>query len=243
MQTDEFISSIFQSKDEELDKLREGLPLGQDLAGNVTLARKTQRLLAYRFTCVTGEARSEYIRRLILSLACLYDKYEACFLVLSPRREYGELLQFRYMDVTVPYVREKQDLENARKTLKELLQMRSVGRGYPKLFLVLDGLEELPDCNADGEFEEYRSFFDLIARRMDVDVIGGVDLQKSIYSGLPGVFIGVGNCLVNVREDGKADVSYVNDSATLSESISVRIPDSPEIGQTIEYLNKSGPKD
>ena len=133
--------------------------------------------------------------------------------------------------------------ENARKTLKELLQMRSVGRGYPKLFLVLDGLEELPDCNADGEFEEYRSFFDLIARRMDVDVIGGVDLQKSIYSGLPGVFIGVGNCLVNVREGGKADVSYVNDSATLSESISVRIPDSPEIGQTIEYLNKSGPKD
>jgi hypothetical protein len=96
-----------------------------------------------RNTCVTGSNKTQFIRRLLLSLACLYEAEEACFIVLSPHVEYGELLRLRGGDFTIPYIRKKEDLAPVMKTLKELTFMRANGEGYPHIFLVLDGLETL----------------------------------------------------------------------------------------------------
>ena len=239
MRSDAFISSIsnLSGDDAKFEELKKGLPLGEDSVGNILLSQKREKPLTVRHTCVTGPGRGEFIRRLLLTVSCLYEKSEATFLVLSPKTEYGELLRLRNMDVTVPYIRTKSDLNFAIETFKELLQQRSYGRGYPKLFLVLDGLETLPECNRNGDLEEYREIFDILTRRVDVDVISGADLMRSIFSGYPGAFVGVGNCLVSLREAGKADVTYVNDDATMSLPIPVHYPSDPSVMETIIYLN------
>ena len=114
------------------------------------------------------------------------------------------------------------------------------GKGLPKLFLVLDGLEELEGNNRNGDFEEYRTIFELFMRREDVDVITGVDMQKSIFSGYPGAFAGIGNCLVSIRGEGKADVTYVQDDCSLSLPIPVVYPDTPSVTETVIFLNALG---
>jgi hypothetical protein len=243
MRSDSFISSISQlsGDDAKFEELKKGLPLGEDSVGNILLSQKREKPLTVRHTCVTGPGRGECIRRLLLTISCLYEKSEATFLVLSPKTEYGELLRLRNMDVTVPYIRTKSDLNFAVETFKELLQQRSYGRGYPKLFLVLDGLESLPECNRNGDLEEYREIFDLFTRRTDIDVISGVDLMRSIFSGYPGAFVGVGNCLVTTREHGKADVTYVGEDASLSLPTAMTYPDLPTVEETIMAFNAQNP--
>ncbi len=239
MRSDEFIRQILQlaQDDEKFEELRSGTPLGLDVVGNVMLSQKYTGATAFRHTCVAGCKRTDFIRRLLLTLACLYEKDEACFLVLSPKKEYGELLRFRNMDVTVPYVTTKTDLENVKATLTELIQMRKGRQVFPKLFLVLDGLETLPDCNKNGDMEEYRDIFELITRVEGVELITGVDIVKSIFSGYPGAFVGIGNCLVATQEEGKADVTYVNADASLSQPLPMQFPFSPSITETIVFLN------
>ena len=115
--------------------------------------------------------------------------------------------------------------------------MRKSGEGYPHLFVVLDGLESLPDCNKNGDLEEYRAFLEEVARREDVDVFSSVDLVKSIFNGLPGAFVGIGNCLVTTRGEGRAEVTYVNDDSSMTLPILLEYPFSPSLTETIIYLN------
>ena len=239
MRSDAFISSIsaLASDDKKFEELKTGLPLGEDTVGYILVAQKREKPLTVRNTCITGVGRCGFIRRFLLTISCLYEKSDACFFILSPRQEYGELLRLRNMDVTVPYIRTKSDLNLAVETIKELLRLREFGKGYPHLFLVLDGLEELPECNRNGDLEEYRQIFDFFARRTDVDLICGADLMRSIFSGYPGAFVGVGNCLVSIREEGKADVTYVGDDASLSLPIPMRYPTEPAFTETIIYFN------
>ena len=68
-------------------------------------------------------------------------------------------------------------------------------------------------------------------------MICGTDLMRSIFSGFPGAFVGVGNCLVSLREEGKADVTYVNDDASMSLPIPIHYPSAPLVMETIIYLN------
>lgn len=239
MRSDEFITSVcgVSEDDARFEELKNGLPLGEDTVGNIVVAQRRKKPLTLRHTCVTGAGKSEFIRRLLLTLSCLYEKSEATFFILSPRTEYGDLLRLRNMDAVVPYIREKSDLDLAIETLKQILYQRNYGKGYPQLFLVLDGLETLPDCNRNGDLEEYRNLFDMLARRTDVDVISGVDLMRSIFSGYPGAFVGVGNCLVTTREEGKADVTYVGNDASLSMPAPMRYPTEPSFTETIIYFN------
>ncbi|MBQ9714234.1 MAG: hypothetical protein IJV83_02815 [Clostridia bacterium] len=239
MDMESFITSISTASEDEkkLEELRTGLPLGTDVVGNIVLSQKRERPLTVRHTCVTGGSRSGFIRRFLIAVSCLYQREEACFFVLSPRTEYGELLRLKNMDVTVPYILSKSDLSLAIGTVKELLMQRESGKGYPHLFLILDGLESLDGCNANGDLEEYRDIFDLFTRRSDVDVITGVDLMKSIFSGYPGAFVGVGNCLVSLREEGKADVTYVGDDGALCLPVPIRYPARPSVTETVIFLN------
>ena len=166
MRSDEFISTLCkQAETKGWESLKKGLPLGLDASENILFAQKECKALTIRRTCVTGSGANAFLRRTLYTLSCVYDKDEACFFILSPRTEYGELLRLKNMDVTVPYIRTKADFLLALETIKELVKQRETGRGYPKLVLVMDGLEDLPDCNANGDLEEYRTVFELFTSR------------------------------------------------------------------------------
>ena len=240
MRSDEFISMLSQrtAVEEDLQRIRRGVPLGIDVSGELVLSQKRERALTVRHTCVTGAQRSVFIRRLIITLSCLYEKSEANFLVLSPRMEYGELIRLRSLDITVPFIKNKNDLESAMACVKELLEINKRSCGCPRLFLILDGLEELEGCcNKDEELEEYRAFLELVTRQSNVEVISGAELINTIFSGYPGAFVGVGNCLVTTRENGKADVTYVEDDSSMSLPTAMTFPDAPSFTETIVFLN------
>lgn len=239
MNMEEYVASLAAlcADEGKLKELRTGLPLGRDVVDNIVLSQKRERPFTVRHTCVTGGKRVDFIRRMLLAISRLYTREEACFLIVSPKTEYGELMRANGMDVAVPYVFTKDDLSLAIKTVKELLSQRQTGRGYPHFFLVLDGLERIEGCNVNGDLAEYREIFDLFTRRSDVDVITGVDLMKSIFSGYPGAFVGVGNCLVSLREEGKADVTYVNEDGGLSLPTPISYPAQPSITETVIFLN------
>ena len=244
MRTEEFIASLTENGSlEEATKLvKEGIPLGWDSVGNTVYSQKRESPFTVRHTCVTGTRKTAFIKRVLFTLSAFYDKNEVSFFVLSPRSDYGELLRLQNADFTVPYINGKSDLEQAKACVRELLDLQSRERGCPKLILVLDGFEELAGCNKNGDLEEYRDFFELIARRTDVEIISGADLMKSIFSGQPGAFVGVGNCLVTTREEGKADVTYVNDDSSLSLPIVMSYPDAPSVTETVIYLNSLSKK-
>ena len=239
MRSEEFIALLSNSaKDEEkFEKARKDVPLGVDTSDNVVYSHMHTKPYSTRFTCVTGGGKSAFIKRLLITVSCLYDKKDALFLILSPNTEYGEFLRLKSMDLTVPYIRSKYDLDLAMDTVRQLLQEREYGRGYPRLFIVLDGIEGLDGCNRNEDLEEYRDIIDLLARRENVELIAGVELTKSIFSGYPGAFVGVGNCLVATREMGKADVTYVNDDASLTMPTPIAYPSAPAIMETILFFN------
>ena len=149
MEMQAFMKAIFHDTEEngKLEEYKLGFPIGQDKKGEVLLAQKHDKPLTIRNTCVTGNGRVNFIRRTLITLSCLYEREEACFFVLSTNTEYGELLRLVSADFTVPYIRDRADLAQGIETLKELIRMREYGKGYPRLFVVLDGLDDLPDCN------------------------------------------------------------------------------------------------
>ena len=171
-----------------------------------------------------------------MTLACVYDRSEAAFLILSPRAEYGELLRLKNADVTVPYLRSTADYLAALGTVEELVRMRGLKAGCPRLFVVLDGLEELPDGSKNGMLEPYKACFDA-AGTSGTEIITGVDLLKSIFSGYPGAFVGIGNCLVTPKKEGKADVTFVNADSSLTLPKEFSFPDSPSFSETIDFFN------
>ncbi len=239
MNTQEFIKAVYRQteENEKLEEYKKGLPIGKDENGEIALAQTREKPLTVRNTCVTGAGRTDFIRRMVITLSCLYEKDQAFFFVLSPHTEYGELLRFHSIDATVPYIRDKADLDNAVETLRELMRIRSAGEGHAHLFLVLDGLEELSKVNEDGDFEEYRKIQELLMRKADVDIITGVDLSKSIFAGYPGTFVGIGNCLITTLENGKADVTYVGEDSSLTLPLPISYPSEPTVMESIVFLN------
>ena len=85
MRTEELIRAISeQSKENErFEELKMGMPLGIDTSDRIVLAQPKDRTLTLRNTCVTGAGRTNFIRRLLITLSCLYEKDEACFFVIS----------------------------------------------------------------------------------------------------------------------------------------------------------------
>ena len=115
MRAEEFISMISKASEyeEKFQQLKSCLPVGVDSVGEIVFGLKTGKPLTVRHIAVTGNNKSNYIRRWLITLSCLYEKSEANFLVLSPRMEYGELIRLRSLDITVPFIKNKNDLESA----------------------------------------------------------------------------------------------------------------------------------
>ncbi len=239
MKSEEFISSLsaLSAEDENFERLRRDIPLGVDLAGNIAYARQTGAAGSGHL-CVTGEKKGEFIRRLLITLSCLYERGEACFFVLTTDCAYAELLGMRSMDLTLPYTRNEADLELATNALKELLRMREYGAGYPRLFVAIDGLEKIQTGSFDGALEEYRKLIELLSRREGVEIITGVELEKSIFKSYPCAFVGVGNCLVETEErEGFAKIAYAQEDASLSAYTSFTYPSEPTIAETALFFN------
>ncbi|MBE5745179.1 MAG: hypothetical protein E7355_03475 [Clostridiales bacterium] len=239
MRSEDFITSLTSLCEtaEGLEKVRLGVPIGKDAADTLVFAQKQETPFMFRHTCVTGAQRTAFIKRTICTLSCLYQKEEANFLILSPRTEYSELLRLLHADITVPFVRDKADVEACLACVKEIVAIHDREKGCPRLILVLDGLEEIDGCNQNGDLEEYRAFFDAVIRRKNVEIISGVALMKSIFSGYPGAFVGVGNCLATTTEEGKADVTYVGEDSSLSMPTPIRFPCQPSFTETVIFLN------
>ena len=239
MRTDEFIkrlSEISKANETEFERLRIGVPIGEDDEQNVALARAGEDLARCHHTCVTGSSRTEFIRRVIFTLSCIYDKSEIAFLIVSPNMAYGELLKLKNADVTVPFIRDGKDLELVLQTLKTLARARAIERFSGRLFVVLDGLEDLPDDPKQGMFESYRPFFEAVGTS-GIEIITGVELRGSIYAGYPGVFVGVGNALVTPDADGNADVTFVAPDGSMGLPKKITYPSIPAVRECIEYFN------
>lgn len=237
MRTEEFIARLSKVSNCPTDflRIRRDIPLGVNGEGEVVFSRQKFYPYGVKHTAVTGTERTEFIRRLLVVLSALYKEEEACFFILSPKPEYAELMQLKNKDFTAIFVRGKEDLKNGEKCLKELLDMRKILK-CSQLFIVLDGLEDLENCNEKKDLEEYREILD-IARGKAVEVITGAELMKSIFSGYPGAFVEVGNCLVTTCAGGKADVTYVGEDASLSLPIKISCPSEPSVKETIAFLN------
>lgn len=243
MTTDAFIT-ILQSRcngDTTRQTLGERMPLGIDDTGELIFARGQERVFNVRNTCVTGSRKTAFIKRLVLTLSRLYTKDEANFLILSPYAEYGELLSLQDTDVTVPYIRDKAQLQAACACISALADLYKKEKRCLKLFLILDGLDELEGCNLSASLEEYREIFDLLSGVNNAEIISGVELMKSIFSGYPGAFVGFGNCLVTTREHGKADVTFVGEDASLSLPMVMTYPDLPTVQETIMAFKNQTP--
>ena len=241
MKAAEFISLLQQRCQTTADRkaLGAAMPLGVDDNGELVFARKTDKTFAVQHTCVTGTRKTAFIKRFVLALTRLYTPAEANFFIVSPYIEYGELLRLDGADITVPFIRNREDLQAVRDCLVKLVESYGQSKGQLKLFLVLDGLEELEGCNKNADFDEYRDLFDLISRQACVEVISGVELMKSIFSGYPGAFVGLGNCLVTTREHGKADVTFVGDDSALSLPLAITYADLPTVEETVMYFNEN----
>ncbi len=239
MTTNEFMNAVYRETEGngKLAEYKEGLPIGKNELGEIMLAQKREKPLTVRNTCATGEKRTEFLRRTVITLSCLYEKDQACFFVLSPRGEYGELLRLHSADVTAPYIRNKEDLNKAMDTLQELLRIRAGGAGNSRLFVLLDGLEELPDLHDGGDLEVYCKIYELCMRKPGIDFLTGVDLTKSIFAGFPGTFLGIGNCLVTTQESGRADVTYVTEDSSLTLPVLMTYPREPSVMDSIVFLN------
>lgn len=242
MRSDDFLNLITKRIQTQADKsaVCDGLPLGYDGLENPMFAFRGNVAPIWRHVCVTGMRKTAFIKRLLLTLSRLYAKDEASVLVLSPKTEYAELLRVNRLDITVPYIRNKEDLENATLCVKALVEPYTQGKNCKKLFLVLDGVDELAGCNVNGDLAENRALLDVIARKKEVTLISGIELIKSIFSGYPGAYVGVGNCLITTREDGKADVTYVGEDSSLSMPAPMSYPCQPSFTETLIAFNADG---
>lgn len=241
MKIQEYIQSLIGLSSVATDnglEFNKAIPLGFGEDGAPVVAHTEVCPARYHHICVTGKHRGEYIRRLILSLCKLYGQDNVSFLVLSPDKAYGELLHLKDADITVPFVNRYSDCASSLETLRELVRMRAAGReNHPKLFVVLDGLEDAVEKEGEKQnFECFKPFFDVVGAS-GVEIVTGVDLEKSIFSGYPGAFVGHGNALVSTDVLGKADVTYVGVDSCLSLPVSVRYPDLQSVAECVFVLN------
>ena len=239
MRTEEFIENIAQEAKRNVyrfESIRERVPMGLADTGEFVTAHKEEKPLRYHHLCVTGAGKGDFIRRTAFVLACIYDKSEAAFLILSPYAEYGELLRLRNADVTAPYLRNAADLEEALLALKELVWMRSQGQGFPKLVVVADGLETLQGLSQADVTDVYKRILELLDG-CPSEVITGVELNRSMYAPRPGTFVGIGNGLVTIKGGGKADVTYVGSDSSLGIPKEFTYPAQPTISVSLDYFN------
>lgn len=245
METEKFLAelaSIAQNNEYRFADLRSRLPLGMDADGKIILSGtrsekdgETGKINAFQHTCVVGTARTEFIRRLILTLASVYDRGQSAFLIISPKREYAELLKLNRADVVAPVVSSIEDVWTAVGFARAQGRLRR-GKGekvFGWLFFVLDGLETL----SNGGMDVYLPFLK-ISSECGADVITGVDFKSSVFANSPDQFVGAGNCLITAMTEGVAGVTYVKEDGGLTLPASFSYPSEPKVAEAVVFVEK-----
>lgn len=231
------LSETAAKNEYRFENLRARIPLGVFENGEIATAHREEKPDRYHFALCSGEERREFVLSLVLSLACLYDEREASFLILSPHTDYAALLRLDGADISVPYIRNANDLKEALKTVSELISMRALRIGYPRLFIVCDGLDEIEDAAYDDVTDPYKLCLDTVGNSVS-EVIAAVDLTKSKFSGFPGALAGIGNCIVTTKGGGKADVTQVGTDSSLGVPREISYPVTDGIERTVNGLNE-----
>ncbi len=242
MKTETFIQILSDEANRNMvrfESLRNLVPLGVDGDGKIVTAHKEEKKDRYHTVCVSGEMRTDYIKRLAMWLGCIYDKNETCFLVLSPNREYGKLLEFMDADFTVPYVNEKEDVTLAVSAISQYISASGLQGKSKKLVVIADGLETLTKGNSfTGDVSDgYMEILNAVGKA-EVEVIIGMPLEKSRFSGYPGAFIGIGNALLTVEEEGKAFAMHVNPDCSLSVPTQITFPADETLQEIVNFFNQ-----
>ena len=236
MTTEEFfkeLANVANNNPFIFDDLRARLPLGLDNENRIVAAGQREAVCTH--VCVTGVGRTEFIRRFALAIAGAYDCGQVNFVVVSPKREYAELLRLTRANVVAPLIDGLsgvwQALDFAR--AQAALRLNGGNEKYGKLFFLLDGLETL----ANGRFDVYLPFFNL-AQSYGVDVVTGVDLLGSVFEERPQDFVGGENCLVTVTNAGKADVVFSKRDGGLTLPATFFYPDEPNFADALAFVDK-----
>ena len=239
MRTEDFLARM---KDEGkrnpswLKDLRAGLPLGEYSDGEYVLSCKKTDSPCFRHTCVSGAMRAEFISRLLLTLSALYSKEEATFMIISPNLHYGKFMNLTKACMLVPVLMTERDVTAALESVRALAKARMDKPSGAKMFLVLDGLELLGGETDRENLACYRPFFEAVGAS-GIEIITGVDLSKTIFSGYPAAFVGLGNCLVVPSVGGEMDVTYVGIDGVTSLPKRAKYPSLPTLSECIENRN------
>lgn len=217
MRVREFLSLLSETAAKNqyrFEAFRSRMPLGFYGNGEIAAAHRDEKTGRRRAVWITGEKRRAVLASLILATSCLYDEGEACFFILSPSLEYGKLLSVSGADISAPYIRNAEDFTLAVEQISSLCAMRRMKTGYPKLFVVCDGLEEIPSLAENDVTDPYLRLADTLAF-CDSELLVSIDLSKSRFSGFPGAAAGIGNCVISCKGEGKADITQVEKDSSL----------------------------
>ena len=221
------------------ERIRECIPLGLFSGGEIALSHREQRPERYHFTFVTGQDGTEFIRRLAVVLACLYDFSEAQFLLLSPRAEFSPLLKLENADINALYLSSAADFEVAIQGIESLVSMRKTGVGYPKLFVFAEGLEEIEGLCPNDPTDPYIRLKEALGTSV-CELVVSADLKDSRYFTFPGALIGIGNCLISTKEEKKADLTYVSSDSSLCAPREICYPSDGMIEESVRFMDSLG---
>ena len=239
MKTEEFLTRIkgeSRVDPERFEDLRARLPLGEYADGEYVLAHRENDVERYHHTCITGAMRAEFIARLLLTMAGLYQKSEAVFIIVSPNLYYGQFMKLASADVIVPFLVSERDMPPVLETVRALAKQREGKKTRAKTFLVLDGLELLVEEGKRSSLDCYRPFFEAVGTS-GIEIITGVDLAKTIFAGYPAAFVGLGNCLVAPSVGGEMDITYVGIDGSMTLPKKCSYPALPTVSECIELRN------
>ena len=220
MRSQEWIDTLQRLQEEGLSLSQ--VPLGWDKEKNPIFSHRKNRPDRYCHTCVTGACRTSFLRDTVCALLEAYGVGGARVLVLSPKREYLQLLSAKGVDVLVPYIGVESQFEKMKAFVLSEVEARKQNARLPRLFIVIDGLESLPFLPKDNAFTYLRK---LIADLSGgAEILTAVNFKGSIFDGFEGAFVGVGNSLISADSLGKADVAYVGDDCQLDFPQAITYP-------------------
>lgn len=173
------------------------VPIGVSSQGETVFAHVGVSVERARLVVVSGKEKTAFLQSFIRSETKRLPARGASFIVLSPKSSYVELLREKSADITLPYLHSTADYRAVLEGLSPLFSALK-NTGKRTVYLVLDGLETL----GDQEDKFLKSYTLAIEKTQgsQVEILCGVEMEKSAFSGNPGVFVGAGNALLSVDE-------------------------------------------
>ncbi|MBQ9729669.1 MAG: hypothetical protein IJV80_02540 [Clostridia bacterium] len=195
------------------------IPLGVSAQGETVYAHLSANAERYRHVCVSGKERTAFLQWFIRGVFQKYPARGALVIVLSPLSSYGAFLREKNADIIVPYLSSIQEFSRVLEGFSPLIETLKKGNKRP-VFFVVDGLELLAGASEDKLLKNYTAVIEKTAGT-EIEVLTGVEMEKSAFSGNPGVFVGAGNALLSADEQKVAFFTRVESDFTLGAPVPI----------------------